>query len=140
MANTTTSLDPTDLIPRVKLTLLESLLKLGLDEKVACKQADIDPALFLTLSTLYPAYHSELMAQQLVPIIDSWSTIINNLKDPKIAMWYLENRKDSTSLLKDSTSSAKQEEELSTEVTEETIAIRNKFEQELLAQLSKKQP
>lgn len=132
---------PEDLIPQSKLSALEELMSLGLDESVACEYLQIDKEKFKELSIAYPKYYSELIAQQQTPIIAALKSVVASLAtDPDNAKWFLEKRASGFSAPNKRKENPTQipVEEVTSEDNEVASALREKYEAELLLALSKK--
>jgi len=71
---------------------LEQAFAMGCTDKEACIFADISPSTLYNYQNQTSEFLERKAMLKMSPILKARKTLLDNLEDPKIAMWYLERR------------------------------------------------
>ncbi|MCR4277932.1 MAG: hypothetical protein NUV80_00465 [Candidatus Berkelbacteria bacterium] len=83
---------PTVITPYVLIRLQEAFLW-GCSDVEACTYAHISDRTLYRYQVKYPKFCQEKEAFKTAPILKARQTIVDNLGNPKVAMWYLERKR-----------------------------------------------
>ena len=80
-------------IQGLTLKKLEEAFAMGCSDKEACLMADISHQTLYDYQNRHPKFVERKEALKETPILAARKTIVDNLKNPNIATWYLERKK-----------------------------------------------